>query len=100
MFNTLSEQTEWYKYYYADGECAKKYNLTTGISVFRLFDESPIQYTGKFKKNIMVEWMKNEGLESSGPLSDDILQAAFAEGYELMVLFHDKGEEQPYFKEF
>jgi hypothetical protein len=37
--------------------------------------------------------MKNEGLERSGPLSDDILQAAFAEGYELMVLFHDKGED-------
>ena len=49
---------------------------------------------------MIIDWLKKEGLEVSGSLSNDILDAAFTEGYELMVLFHNKGESEPYFKAF
>jgi len=65
--------------------------MQPGLTCFRKFDESPIQFTGKPDIKSIVDWMKEIGLESVGELGNDLLDAAFAEGYEMMVLFHNKG---------
>lgn len=64
----MTEQTEWYKYYYTAGECAKKFDMPLGMSVFRKFEKSPINYTGKQVKKDVIDWLKEVGLEKVGDL--------------------------------
>lgn len=100
LFVLTTQQTEWFNYYTAPAECAEKFKMKPGLTTFRLFDESPIQYTGKPEIKAIVDWMKEIGIESLGVLGDDLLEASFAEGYEIMVLFHNNGEKESYFKAF
>lgn len=99
-FVMLSEETEWYQYYHTEGACASKHGSgNPGLTVFSKHAE-PNQYLGGLlEKKPLVNWLKKVGLCHFCALDDDMLNAVFTDGYEILILFH-QDKSTSYFKEF
>ena len=78
-------------YHTADASCIEKFGLpagsSSGISLTRAFDDSPVAYTGgQASESAIVQFAKKHAVPQLIVFSDDYIEPIFAEGNPALIL--------------